>query len=474
MLVRQLVARVSRMVLRLVFESVGVVETLEMNSMLGFLKTTSAPIAIDFGYSAVKVLQVHAGNELRVVGAAIAEIPASIRQRPSERSNYLLETLPGLIHQGGFKGKVAVCSIPAWQTYIQHFQVEKTDSEGIREQVKSQLQMSIVCDPDCAVIRHVEVGDVFRDGGVMREVIAFAVSRDVVMSQVELLRKCKLEAGGLHAEPIAVLQAYHHLYRRSGDENTTTLYVDIGNHGTKAMIAHGRELKFAKSIPVGGRHFDEEIARALHCEIEAAHEHRMHEVYLCSAAHRSAGMSASSEKALGGSDGQAVAVKGAMLSVAATASSAATGHGKHFGGWVSRKPSKADRRQGSIPGEFYRVADDAISNDVKRGEDGESLVRKAMSEIVGQLVEELRMSVRYHRASFPNRPIDRMILNGGECGDLEMCRRVASSLGVRSYVGDPLKRLRVVSGSRLQGIDDLRHRPGWAVPIGLCFASSVD
>ena len=471
LLVRMLVV-VSRTGLRIVFERVAVVETMEKNSMLGFLKTTSAPISIDFGYSAVKVLQVQTGNEYQVVGAAIAEIPASIRQSPSERANYLLETLPGLIHKGGFKGKVAVCSIPAWQTYIQHLQVEKTDTAGIREQVKSQLQMSIACDPDCAVIRYVEVGDVFRDGGVMREVIAFAVSRDVVMSQVELLKKCKLEAGGLHAEPIAVLQAYHHLYRRGGDERTTTLYVDIGNHGTKAMIAHGRDLKFAKSIPVGGRHFDEEIARALHCEVEAAHDHRMYEAHLCSPAHDSAEASMSSGTAALGSNGQSVVAKGAMLSVAATAS--AVGRESRFGGRISRKPSKADRRKGSIPGEFHPVADHGVSSDVACGEAGESLVRKAMTEIVSQLVEELRMSVRYHRAIFPNRRIDRMILNGGECRDSEMCLQVASSLGVRSFVGDPLKRLRVVSGSRLQGIHDLRQRPGWAVPIGLCLAPVDD
>ena len=436
-------------------------------AMLGFLKSNSAPVAIDFGYSAVKVLQVQPGESMELIGAAMLEIPESIRSNTVERSLFLQESLPKLLPDGGFKGKTASCSIPAWQTFVQHLQIEKTDSVQIREQVGTQLQMTIGCDPSCAVIRHVEVGEVFREGRVMQEVIAFAVSREVVMGQVELLKKCKLEVAGLHAEPIAILHAYRHLYRRAGDENTTTLYVDIGYHGTKAMIAHGTELKFAKSIPVGGRHFDEEIARALHCEQEAAHAHRMQEI--CSANQTGGSYSAMNTGSHAMQSGGQSARKGAMISLADEA-----------GRGASEKPPMQttitadgyERRTGSIPREFQKLDDGNDLNDEGSGNmKEESLVRRSMADAVLQQIDELRLCVRYHRAMYPNRPLDRMIMNGGESRDRELCRRIAAILGVTSYVGDPLKRVVAKdSAKQLTGIDHLYEQPGWAVPMGLCIA----
>lgn len=436
-------------------------------AMLGFLKSNSAPIAIDFGYAAVKVLQVQPGESMELLGAALLEIPESIRSNPAERAMFLQESLPKLLQDGRFKGKTASCSIPAWQTFVQHLQIEKSDNTKVREEVGAQLQASIGCDPSCAVIRHVEVGEVFREGRMMQEVIAFAVSREVVMGQVELLKKCKLEVAGLHAEPIALLHAYKHLYRRDGDERTTTLYVDIGYHGTRAMIAHGTELKFAKTIPVGGRHYDEEIARALHCDQEAAHAHRMQEVIsACEVAgsYSAAESSGDSMRGRGKS-----ARKGAMIALA----DEEAGRSEH-------QPSSAsttitadgyERRASSVPREFHKLDTDHSDDDDHSTMREESLVRQSMADAVLQQIDELRLCVRYHRAMYPDRPLDRMIMNGGESHDRELCRRMASLLSVTSYIGDPLKRIAVKdSTKRLTGIKRLHDQPGWAVPMGLCIA----
>ncbi len=430
--------------------------------MLGFLKSNSAPIAIDFGYAAVKVLQIQAGDPLELLGAAVLEIPAELRSDQFGRQEFLTNNLPPLIQEGGFKGKVACCSIPAWQTFVQHLQLDKSDGTDLNEQVEAQLQMAIAIDPSQAVIRHVVAGDVFREGKSAREVIAFAVSREVVMAQVELLKKCKLEVAGFHAEPLAVLQAYRHLYRREGDENTTTLYLDIGYHGTQAVIAHGAEMKFAKSIPVGGRHFDQEIARALHCTVEEAFTKRMQTV----GASQLVGTTSAAQQR------SAATTTADVPTVNLTAGSDTEAESQ---GAVTMTVDGYERRAGSVPREFQRLNENDSTDQPAAGASASSSdpnMNEAMADVILQFVDELRMCVRYHRAMSPDRAIDRMIINGGESRNAEMCRRVATILGVKTFVGDPMKRVHVPVGNgvKIIGMDGLTAQPAWAVPMGLCLS----
>ncbi len=430
--------------------------------MLGFLKSNSVPIGIDFGYTAVKLLQIVPGDPHELIAAAQVDIPEHIRSDVAERSRFLRDALPAAIQNSKFRGKVAVCSIPAWQTFMQHLQVDKGNAASILNQVKSQLQATIGCDPERAVIRHIEVSDVFRHGQPMREAICFAVSRDIVMNQVELLKKCKLEAGGLHGEPIALLNAYRHLYRRDGDDQTTTMYLDLGNFDTRAMIGHGSVLRFAKTIPVGGRHFDQDIAKALNCDEQAAHVHRMQEIGaegFAAPDHANVG-----ESALGQSGEMSSGGVGGMLSVASHTA-------------AQTQPSQlaiaqSERRHSGIPREF-RALQDRVDDDSTTSQMGEkSLVREAMADGVLQIVDELRMCVRYHRSLFPDREISRIILNGGESRDSELCRYIASILGLNAYVGDPLKRVQSTKTSQMREIGKLNEQPGWAVAIGLCLTES--
>ena len=53
------------------------------------------------------------------------------------------------------------------------------------------------------------------------------------------------------------------------------MFVDIGCAFTRAVIAHGRQIHFARSIPIGGDHFNHAAATALHTTFEDAKMLRM-------------------------------------------------------------------------------------------------------------------------------------------------------------------------------------------------------
>ncbi|MFG0328722.1 MAG: pilus assembly protein PilM [Phycisphaerales bacterium] len=416
--------------------------------MLKFLKTTNAPIAIDFGYSEVKALQLVPGEKPTVGAAARIEIPEAARQDSIARWDFLNDRLPRALREARFRGKLAVCSIPAWQTFTQHMQVGKGDASAIEAQLLDQLQNMIACDPDSVLIRHLEICDLFRAGEALTEVVCFAVNREVVMKQLDLLGRCKLDIGGLHAEPIAMARAFDHLYRREGDDRITTLYLDLGANGAKAVIAHGREIRFVKSIPVGGRHFDQRIGDSLKISVEEARAARFERA-----------------KPPAESNATPVSATGVVAGAAAAAGSSAGVRTTEASAPVM---TADERRVGQLPSDFRPLSADGggDSIDADAANDADT-IHSAISGLVEQLVDETRMCLRYHESLFPDRPVDRVILMGGEARDAEMAREVAEAVGAPAFVADPL-RPSLAEPPSLVGLDRVEGQPGWCVTRGLC------
>src|SRR6185295_259479 len=66
---------------------------------------------------------------------------------------------------------------------------------------------------------------------------------------------------------MAALRAFDSITRREADQKVTSLYLDIGAGSTKVVVAHGRDMVFARSIELGGRHLGAAVARQLEVEL---------------------------------------------------------------------------------------------------------------------------------------------------------------------------------------------------------------
>ena len=235
----------------------------------------ASPIAIDFGSSSVKLLQIGNGDSPSLVAAAELPIPDELRQDQAELLNFYAREIPRVLKQGKFRGKRVVSAIPSGQTLVQHMQIAALGGANIDDVVKGQLQVQMGCSPRSIVVRSLEVANVHRGGDAQKEIICFAVSRDTVMRYVNLLKQCRLEPVGMHTETMAMVRAFDHLNRRAEDTASTTLYVDLGWSGTLVAVGHGRNIRFARYIQIGGRNFDQAICEALNCSPEDAREYRM-------------------------------------------------------------------------------------------------------------------------------------------------------------------------------------------------------
>ncbi len=382
----------------------------------GWSKNGVLPIAVDFGFDSLKLLQISPGYPPQMVAAAAVAVPDEARNDPAMRHAAFADGLRQLLADQPFQGRRAICSIPAYQTLVQNLQIGKGESEQVEAQIDLHLRQRLNVDPSRMVVRSFCVGDSGGNGSAKQEVVCIAASREVVLRYIEIARRAKLDVVGMHCEPLAILQSFAYLYQRKGDEMRTTCFVDIGAATTKVIVAHGAQMVFAKTIHTAGDQLSRQIAKAR--GIEAAEARR----------HRREGVSAVERKqpVAAGCDGSGRAAQSPRSDLT-----------------VIDAPDDEKSNNSPAPD----VTDDALDC----------------------LIDELRLSIRYHQSVFPHRTIEKIVFLGGESRHVETCQKVAKALRIGAQLGDPLSRMARPQNTRAPtGVNLCEPQPGWAVPIGLC------
>jgi type IV pilus assembly protein PilM len=378
------------------------------------------PIAVEFGTGALKVLQVDGAEPPTLIAAAKLDIPPEIIHDAKKRWEFQLAALGKLVKKGGFKGKRAVCAIPAWRTSVKHLQFPRTEGVPIASLVEAAIPSQLGVDPTSLVYRFIEVNSDRPAGKV--DVILISVQREVVDQLMMALVDAKLEPVGMHSEFLCSLRAFDHLHRREGDLLLNTLYIDIGATNTKVMIAHGRDLVFARLISVGGHNLDEAIAQ------QAAV-----------------------------TQSQARRMRYDLDSIVATTTVAPRTHES------SAAAPENDRRKIDTPDGFS--GDVLAQPQVPVGPTDVDL-----AEPLEILTDEIRLCLRYHASQFPSRKVERVVFVGGEAKHRGLTQYLARALRLPAQVADPLARVARTGKEPVAGLDMKQAQPGWAVALGLCLA----
>lgn len=395
---------------------------------LGIKTSNLSPIAVDFGCDQVKLLQVELDAQMpRLIAAAGRVVPHAIRNDPEQRRTFLTDSIAELLKEAGFKGKRAIASIPSAMTFVQHVRLSGDDSRPVDQRIVEELRGQLPVDPACLVIRHVDIGQVTTHGATRREMICIAAGRQAVLHHIDILKRARLHTVGMHGEPVAILKAFGHLFRRADDDKLTTLFVDLGYRTSKVLIAHGANLVFAKQIQVGGEHFDRQFAEELGIELEEARLRRRRQ--------------ADQEPAQ--APVQLPQRKASPIS--------------HDAGPMAMIEEAMQASQnGSKP------------SPIRAGEPGHEMI-PAGGEMLDCLIDEIQLCVGYHQSMFSGRRVDRVVFLGGEANQRAMCRRMAAALRLPAQLGDPLCRVgRAQTAKPPVGVDLRQCQPGWAVPLGLC------
>ncbi len=415
--------------------------------IFGFSNPRYAPIAVDFGADALKLLQVVPTDPPQMVAAASVAVPAATRGNPGLRNAFLADALKALLRTGIFKGRRAILSLPAYQTLVHNLQITPGDEGETAIQIEQHLRQRLNIEPTRMVIRHFSVGPVMRDGANKEEIICLAASRDVVMAHLDIAQRARLDVVGMHSEPVAILKAFGHLFRRQDDAERTVGFIDIGAATTKVVIAQGGHMVFAKTIHAAGEHLTRQRAQAQGVEFAEARQMRIEEAAAGRAAHQVR---------------EAEAADAAVAAVAAAP--------RRTGG-LAVLESQLAAQSASEAGQEERSSTAGADGNHSRRCGAAARAAEGANETIDCLIDELQLCTRYYQSMFPQRPLEKLVFLGGEAHQVSLCQKVARALRIGAQLGDPLARLARASAAKDAIKIDMRQpQPGWAVPLGLCLS----
>lgn len=406
-----------------------------------FFSPKACPIGIDFGSETLRMAQVRrVGNDYRLIAAAMADVPSHVRHDPAGRMQFFAETARQLLVDGGFVGRQAVLALPAAAMFIQHLRLAKMDDETRRKAIPWEARGKLPIDPTHAILRHHVAGEIYQDQEPREEIVLMAASRELVNQMLTAAARAKLDVVGMEVEPKALVDCFAHVYRRKSDMELTNCFVDIGAASSRAIVTRGGHILFARSIPIGGEHFNRALAQSLGISLEEARLKRLQNSATAPALNVPSAGEESAEPEP--SADQSFALLNASLPQ--------TG--------VERRASGPSDPQLAIP---TTAVNDAAAS-------GAAQIDAGMREPLTRLVHELDLCRRYYEATFPSQPIDRLVFVGGEAHQRRVCQQIAMELSLAAQIGDPMVRMARVSDLPMDSLlDSSQPQPSWAVAIGL-------
>jgi type IV pilus assembly protein PilM len=415
------------------------------------------PIGVDFGSDCLRLAQVqYSGSEYKLTAAASADVPGHVRHNPQARLGFFVETVRDLLVQGNFRGRQAVLALPASSMHIQHLRIAKMDENETKKALPWEARGKLPIDPSQALLRHLIAGEVYQDQEPKNEVIVMAAARDFINQLLASAARARLDVIGMNVEPKAVVDCFAHVYRRKTDSEVTSCFLDIGATASRAFIARGGQIFFARAIPIGGEHFNKAVAHALRisleqakllriqlCAAEPAYDERREKVVM-NTPEPAAELAATTVE-------QAFPLLGAGLQASRPEAPAAS-------------PATATASATAVAAVDELAAAVSLENELAQKS---RIVDQACREPLNKLIEELDLCRRYYESTFPSKPVDRIIFIGGEARQRGLCQHVAREMGLAAQVGDPLVRMGRISEVGIEsGIDRRQPQPGWAVAIG--------
>jgi type IV pilus assembly protein PilM len=249
--------------------------------MIGFVQNIFAPpshpIGVDFGSDSLRMAQVQEeGNDFKLLAAASAEIPAEVRGDPEAWLEFFSENAKQLLQQANFRGRRAVLGLPSAVVHAYRLSLEPVNDELLKQEVVRASKLKLPFDAEQALIRHAVVGTT--EGEAPTHVVVMAADSRWVNGFLEAARKARLDVVGLNMQPMALLDCFANVYRRTSEQKSVGMYVDFGGSGTRAIIAQGTRLLYAKNIPIGGDHVTRSVAEGLGISL---HDARTLRIKLC-------------------------------------------------------------------------------------------------------------------------------------------------------------------------------------------------
>lgn len=232
-------------------------------------RTQCGPIGLDLGERSLKLVQlarqsrVHEYCRVDLAGNADDKELATAMRQARDRRN--------------FRGRSVVISLSRRDLWVQNIRVPKAEGNELHRSVIQEVASRLPYPIADAEIRFVEAGEVRMGDQTQVETIVFAVSRERVQRLIDVVESAGWEPIAIDVEPLAMVRASANQLRREADQSARVMMINVGYGHTAIAIAQGQDTMMVKYVDVGGRTFDEELAKHLQMPVADAARMRRQE-----------------------------------------------------------------------------------------------------------------------------------------------------------------------------------------------------
>jgi len=245
--------------------------------MLSFLLTRKRlPIVLDVGLDSIKMLQMQqVGQNISIIASARKRIADTDALDDKQRQKLQVAAVRDMLREGRFRGRRVVSALSCRQLNMRNIRLPHMAPKEMAEAVYWEAKELFGFELSADRLYHINAGPVRQDSENRDEIILIAVTKDVIDAHMAFLTDAGLKPERIDAAPVALFRAFERFLRRRADEDAVTVVVDAGYDSTRLVVARGRGIVFIKDIPIGGRKFNEAVARQLNLSVAEAAEMRL-------------------------------------------------------------------------------------------------------------------------------------------------------------------------------------------------------
>ena len=248
-----------------------------MSATVPWFRSRVGDVGVAFLPGEARLLQVRESKgTLRVTGAAWCPLaPVEDGARPEVEWGRSLRTA---VASGGFAGRRCTICLPREELFMQSMKLPSMPTEELAEAVAWEAATQMNAPRDSIRADWIQTGGIAADEGSnadRRDLVVVAAHRDAIDARLEAAWSAGLRPESVETPCWAAARLFSRHHRRAADAGSCRAVLEMGIHGGSVLILRGDQIAFCKTLDIGGRHLDEQVADRLGLEVEAARELRM-------------------------------------------------------------------------------------------------------------------------------------------------------------------------------------------------------
>lgn len=219
-----------------------------------WFQASSLPMGIDIGASGVRMLQFRRQRGSLVVSAAArVEIPGADDPGSEAYARQVAQAISSRLESGEFSGRRCVVSLDDRLLRVRSIRQPRIPDDELEKAVRLDAPNRLgFSETEHCEVGWVRAGEVRQGDDVRDEIILVGVRREAAERIIFALSSVGLCPLALEPGFVACARNVTRTLRRTADQNTVKVMVDIGMRSTGVTVVRGQTVGFHKPLEMGG------------------------------------------------------------------------------------------------------------------------------------------------------------------------------------------------------------------------------